>query len=74
MVTRPKSRGGWPGRSQACVGANQTAEPMSSWGYVLMAVYLVVGLGRSRWAKADRIAVIATAVLIGYAIEHYGGL
>jgi hypothetical protein len=47
---------------------------MRSWGYVLMAVYLVVGLGRSRWAKADRIAVIATAVLIGYAIEHYGGL
>lgn len=48
---------------------------MTSWGYLLLAAFVVLGLTERRtWRRASRLAVIVTAVLMVAVFANYGAL
>jgi hypothetical protein len=47
---------------------------MTHWGFGLLAVYVALGLSRTSWRKAGRIATLATAGIVAYALHTYGAI
>ena len=47
---------------------------MPHWGYLLLVIYLALGLSSITWRKAGQIAMLLTLVVVVYSIASYGGL
>jgi hypothetical protein len=48
---------------------------MTNWGYVLLAAFVVLGITeRTTWRKANRLAVVLTALLMLAVFADYGAL
>lgn len=47
---------------------------MPRWGYVLLVLFVVLGLSPLPRRKAANIAVIVVVFTLGYAFHKYGGL
>ena len=48
---------------------------MTAWGFLLLALYVGLGLsGRLTWRKAGRLAAVVTALVIVMAFASYGAL
>jgi hypothetical protein len=48
---------------------------MTTWGYLLLAAFVVLGLtDRTTWRRAGRAVVIVTALLMVVVFANYGAL
>jgi len=47
---------------------------MPQWGMGLLALYVVLGVGGTKWRKAGHISVAVTAVVLLAVFAKYGGL
>lgn len=44
---------------------------MTQWGMLLLCVYISLGVSRTTWRKAGRIALVLTTIVIGVVIISY---
>jgi hypothetical protein len=44
---------------------------MTQWGFLLLCVYIALGVGGTTWRKAGRLALVATMMVVGLAMAGY---
>jgi hypothetical protein len=47
---------------------------MTNWGYLLLFLYVGLGLSRLPWRKAGSVAVVATLFVFVYVFASYGAV
>ena len=47
---------------------------MTQWGMLLLGVFVAIGVSRTEWNKAGRLAMVMTVIIVALALANDGAL